>query len=117
MNAERRVRFTGPFDVGSGRELEQIAEFLVRRGEPAQGPAPIHIDLSRVTRLDPPALDCLNRAWIVLTSAGWPVEIEAPDQVSARWPFVAAAIRGEFAWTRGSSAEGARTRNRHARVV
>lgn len=103
MTVDRRLRFVGPFDARCGRELEQIATFVVRRGWTGP-PATVHVDLSLVTRLDATALQALNRAWVLLGEAGWSMEIIEPDQGSARWPFVDAAVRGELAWARGSGA-------------
>jgi hypothetical protein len=58
--------------------------------------------LGDVTALDLHGVESLNQAWHLLTGLGWSVTVSTPDLPDARAFFVAAAIRGQLAWARGS---------------
>ena len=80
-----------------GHDLSALCRRSVRRH-----PAVVHLDLSRVTALSTATIHTLDRGFERLQAAGWRVTVTPPDAATPRADFLAAAIRRDFGWARGS---------------
>lgn len=83
--------------AGFGGDVGALCRRSVRRH-----PAVVHLDLSRVTDLSTATIHTLDRGFERLRTAGWRVIVTPPDAATSRADFLAAAIRHEFGWARGS---------------
>ena len=80
-----------------GRDVSALCQRSVRRH-----PAIVHLDLSGVTALSTATIHTLDRGFERLQAAGWRVTVTPPDAATSRADFLAAAVRHEFGWARGS---------------
>jgi hypothetical protein len=105
----RPYRTCGPTDPTVSIALRQSLDHRARprlarllavweRVAPMTQPAVAHIDMTRVTCLDPAGIDMLNEFHAQLTLSGWLVRVTPPADVGARVAFHHAAIRGDLRW-------------------